>query len=79
MTNIEAQALALSRRLVSTCAPDSKYLATWRVNFFPHSLDILHLRLLGRAAKRGQANISLRDRVVYDDPDVRACLRNFPD
>ena len=47
--------------------------------FFFDSLGILHLPLLGRAACRGKANISLNIPVVQTDQDVRACLENYPD
>ena len=54
----------------------------WRhgvANFFSNALGVLHLPLLGRAAFRGKANISLNIPPIQEDPDVRACLENFPD
>ena len=47
------------------------------VKTFFDSLGVLHLPLLGRAAWRGKANISLNISVVDDDPDVQACLESF--
>jgi hypothetical protein len=43
--------------------------------FFFDSLGVVHLPLLGCAAWRGKANISLSIPVIPEDIDVRACLQ----
>ena len=53
----------------------TKYLAIWCQLFFVDSLGVVQLPLLGRAAWRGKAKVSLNIPVISEDIDARARLQ----